>query len=97
MPRLCASALCLCFVPTSCVRVVSSVEFFSEDSRNPLCGEGGDVELGARTLKHILVFVFDYLSLNSSLFISRIAIIMHLYMLDIVLTLALIKKAIEAP
>ena len=29
-----------------------------------LC-EGGDVELGARTLKHILVFAFDPLSLYS--------------------------------
>ena len=30
-----------------------------------LLGEGGDVELGARTLKHILLFAFDPLSLNS--------------------------------
>ena len=29
-----------------------------------LC-EGGDVELGARTSKHVLVFAFDPLSLNS--------------------------------
>ena len=29
-----------------------------------LC-EGGDVELGARTSKHIFVFAFDPLSLNS--------------------------------
>ena len=28
-------------------------------------GEGGDVKLGARTSKHILVFAFDPLSLNS--------------------------------
>ena len=32
-----------------------------------LC-EGRDVELGARTSKHILVFVFDPLSLNSLLY-----------------------------
>ena len=32
-----------------------------------LC-EGGDVELGARASKHILVFAFDPLSLNSLLF-----------------------------
>ena len=32
-----------------------------------LC-EGGDVELGARTSKHILVFAFDPLSLNSLLY-----------------------------
>ena len=28
-------------------------------------GEGGDVELGARTSKHIFAFAFDPLSLNS--------------------------------
>jgi len=32
-------------------------------------GEGGDVELGARTSEHIIVFVFDPLSLNSLLFV----------------------------
>jgi len=31
-------------------------------------GVGGDVELGARTSKHILVFAFDPISLNSTLF-----------------------------
>ena len=30
-----------------------------------LLGEGGDVELGARTSKHIFVFAFDPLTLNS--------------------------------
>ena len=41
-----------------------------------LLGEGGDVELGARTSKHIFVFAFDPLSLNSlslSLFVLCIA------------------------
>ena len=33
-----------------------------------LLGEGGDVELGARTSKHIIVFAFDPLSLTLSLF-----------------------------
>ena len=33
---------------------------------NLLC-EGGDVELGARTSKHIFVFAFDPLSLTLSL------------------------------
>ena len=32
-----------------------------------LLGEGGDVELGARTSKHIFVFAFDPLTLNLSL------------------------------
>ena len=36
-----------------------------------LC-EGGDVELGARTSKHILVFAFDPLSLTFSLSLSSI-------------------------
>ena len=30
-----------------------------------LLGEGGDVELGAQTSEHIIVFAFDPLSLNS--------------------------------
>ena len=42
----------------------SSVEVSCVGS--PVC-EGGDVELGARTLKHILVFVFAPLSLTLSL------------------------------
>ena len=53
-----------------------------------LLGEGGDVELGARTSKHILVF--DYLSLNSTLFITCIATIVYLYMLDIICVLILV-------
>ena len=53
-----------------------------------LC-EGRDVELGARTLKHIFVFAFDPLSLTLSLSLS-LSYILHciilfiLYMLDIV-------------
>jgi len=57
------------------------VEFLGGDSKNPSRGEGEDVELGARTSKHILVFAFGYFSLNSTLFISYIAIIVHLFML----------------
>ena len=53
-------------------------------------GEGGDIELGAWTSKHIFVFVFGYLSLNSTLFISYIAAIVYLYMLDIVCVLILV-------
>jgi len=37
-----------------------------------LC-EGGDVELGARTSKHIFLFVFDPLSLNSLSYLPGIA------------------------
>ena len=39
-----------------------------------LLGEGGDVELGARTSKHIIVFAFDPLPLNplSLLFVQSI-------------------------
>jgi len=62
----------------------------SGDSKNPSRGEGGDVELGARTSKHILVFAFGYLFLNSTLFISYIAIIIHLYMLGIVFVFTLV-------
>ena len=41
----------------SCVDKVSGFEI--------LLGEGGDVELGARTSKHILLFALDPLTLNS--------------------------------
>ena len=50
-----------------------------------LC-EGGDVELGARTLKYILVFAFDPLSLTLSLTLclASFHIVHIIYMLDIV-------------
>ena len=70
---------------TSCVGVVSFVEFLCGDSRNPSRGEDGDVELDARISKYILVFAFAISQLN--LFISCIDIISHLYMLDIILHL----------
>ena len=47
-----------------------------------LLSEGGDVELGARTSKHIFVFAFDSLSLNSlslSLFICVVHYSYHSY------------------
>ena len=60
--------------------VYSQVVFAQILSRGSLCGksyvdvivkillcEGGDVELGARISKHILVFAFDPLSLTLSL------------------------------
>ena len=49
-----------------------------------LCG-GGDVELGARTSKHIFVFAFDPLSLTLSLLYCALHHIDHIiYMLIIV-------------
>ena len=45
-----------------------------------LC-EGGDVELGARTSKHILVFAFDPLSLYSLSLIVHYIILFISYML----------------
>ena len=51
-----------------------------------LLGEGGDVELGARTSEHILVFVFDPISLNS-LFIC---VVHHSYHSFIFLVLCLV-------
>jgi len=67
-------------------RIVFFVEFLYRDSENFL-GEGGDVEQVARSSKYVLVFVFGSLS---TLFISCIDIINHLYMLDIVPALTLI-------
>ena len=49
--------------------------------------EGGDVELGARTSKHILVFVFDPLSLTLSLLyctFHHFILFIHTYMFGIV-------------
>ena len=43
-----------------------------------LC-EGGDVELGARTSKHILVVAFDPLSLNSLSYIVHCIILFISY------------------
>jgi len=79
------------FVPPLVQRIefVSFVKFLGGDSRNPSRGEGGDVELGARTSKYILVFVFDYLS-KLYFFISYIAIVVHLYMRGIVLVFTLV-------
>ena len=48
-----------------------------------LC-EGGDVELGARTSKHIFVFAFDPLSLTLSLLhCASIHIVHIIYMLGL--------------
>ena len=49
-----------------CCNKSSSVEVPSvgDSGLEILLGEGGDVELGARTSKHIFVFAFDPLSLN---------------------------------
>ena len=41
-----------------------------------LLGESGDVELGARTSKHIFVFAFDPLSLNP---LSLFCVVHHSY------------------
>ena len=43
-----------------------------------LC-EGGDIELGARTSKHILVFAFDPLSLTLSIILCIASYSYHLY------------------
>ena len=45
-----------------------------------LLGEGGDVELGARTTKHIFVFAFDP-SLNSLSFICVEHCILHIILI----------------
>ena len=47
--------------------------------------EGGDVELGARTSKHILVFAFDPLSLNSLFYTLHLFHIVHIIHICLVL------------
>ena len=68
-------------------------EFGTPSGLEILLGEGGDVELGARTSKHIFLFAFDRLALNSLslLFVYCIIHIVISYML--VLCLALIHIA----
>ena len=67
-----AIALCIGFVPPLVwrIRFVSFVESLMERVE-VLLGESGDVELGARISKHIIVFVFGYLSQLYSLYISH--------------------------
>ena len=43
-----------------------------------LLGEGGDVKLGARTSKHILLFAFDPLTLNSLSLLCVVHCIIHI-------------------
>ena len=42
-----------------------------------LLGEGGDIELGARTSKHILFFALDPLTLTLSLSLSLLCALHH--------------------
>ena len=51
-----------------------------------LLGEGEDVEVGARTSKHILLFALNPLTLSISLFTLCLAIIyiVHSYLLGLV-------------
>ena len=73
----------------SCVLQVYITQIFTGGS---LCGkscaddivkifqcEGGDVELGARASKHIFVFAFDPLSLNSLIYLALIHIVHIIY------------------
>ena len=54
-----------------------------------LLGEGGDVELGARTL-NISFYLRLAISLNSTIYMSRITIIVYLFILDIICVLTLV-------
>ena len=55
-----------------------------------LC-EGGDVELCARTSIHILVFVFDPLSLTLSLTLCIVHIVHIIYMLGLLVCHTCVK------
>ena len=57
-------------------------EFGTPSGLEILLGEGGDVELGARTSKHIFVFAFDPLTLTLSLYYCTL----HLFILLIHIT-----------
>ena len=51
-------------------------EFSTPSGLEIFLGEGGDVELGARTLKHISLFAFDPLTLTLSL--SLLCALIHI-------------------
>ena len=72
---------------SSSVEVPSAGVLGGQDSGlEILLGEGGDVELGARTSKHIFVFAFDSLSLNSlSLFCAKHHSFIHILYACVVL------------
>ena len=59
---------------------------------NPSCVEGGDVELGARTSKHILLFALDPLALSLSLLCALHLFILciYFYMLGLVVCASLV-------
>ena len=63
-------------------------EFGTPSGLEILLGEGGDVELGAQTSKHIYLFAFDQLTLNplSLLFVYCIILIVISYVLVLCLT-----------
>jgi len=88
--------------------VYSQIVFAQILSGDSLCGksyvddiveillcEDGDVELGARNSKHILVFAFDPLSLTLSLILCIIHIVHIIYMLGLIVCpyLCLTKRA----
>ena len=54
-------------------------EFGAPSGLKILLGEGGDVELGARTSKHILLFAFDPLTLNSLSLFTLCCALHHSY------------------
>ena len=68
---------CVCIASVAFVRLRE--EFGTPSGLEILLGEGGDVELGARTSEHIFVFAFDPLSLNP-LFICVVHSIIHSYL-----------------
>ena len=68
----------------SCVDKISGLEI--------LLGEGGDVELGARTSKQILLFAFDPLTLTLSFTLCLASFILsyHNYMLCLLVCASLV-------
>ena len=54
--------------------------------------KAGDIELGARTSEHILVFAFDPLSLTLSLilYLASFILLIHTYMLGLFVCASLV-------
>ena len=84
-----------CYCPKSSVEVpFAGVLCGQESGVKILLGEGGDVELGARTSKHILLFALDLLTLTLSLSLlcalHYFTLFIHTYMLGLVVCASLI-------
>ena len=74
--RDCISGERSCVLPVCIIQILSGVSLCGKSCVDELVKillcEGGDVELGAQTSKHIFVFAFDPLSLTLTLLLCAL-------------------------